>query len=69
MLLYKFHFRHFVDKLVSKWDGPHTICDIYGSGAIRFEDGVNGKPTVVNGQRLKHYIAGDPIEVEMNVVN
>jgi len=26
------------------------------------------KPQVVNGQRLKHYIAGDPINVDVDVI-
>ena len=26
------------------------------------------KPKVVNGQRLKHYMAGDPINVEVDVI-
>lgn len=48
---------------------PHTIAEIYRSGAIRFEGDVNVKPRVVNGQRLKNYIAGDPIGMEVNAVH
>jgi hypothetical protein len=32
---------------------------VYRSGAIRLHGDYKGKPHVVNGQRLKHYIAGE----------
>ena len=35
------------------------IQEVYRSGAIRLQGDVKGKPHVVNGQRLKHYIAGE----------
>jgi hypothetical protein len=31
---------------------------VYRSGAIHLQGDMKGKPHVVNGQRLKHYIAG-----------
>ena len=34
------------------------IQEVYRSGAIRLHGDMKGKPHVVNGQRLKHYIAG-----------
>ena len=34
------------------------IQEVYHSGAIRIHGDMKGKPHVVNGQRLKHYIAG-----------
>ena len=45
-------------KLASKWHGPLVIQEVYRSGAIRLHGDMKGKPHVVNGQRLKHYIAG-----------
>ena len=34
------------------------IQEVYRSGAIRLHGDMKGKPHVVNGQRLKPYIAG-----------
>ena len=34
------------------------IQEVYRSGAIRLHGDMKGKPHVVNGQLLKHYIAG-----------
>ena len=33
--------------------------EVYRSGAIRLQGAYKGKPHVVNGQCLKHYIAGE----------
>ena len=59
VLLYNSRFKFSAGKLVSKWQGPLIIQDIYPSGAIRFQGSMKGKPHVVNGQRLKHYYAGE----------
>ena len=45
-------------KLLSKWEGPYIIKEVYHSGAIKINNAEGNKPKVVNGQRLKHYIAG-----------
>ena len=57
--MYNSRFKFSVEKLVSKWQGPLVIQDIYPSGAIRLQGDMKGKPHVVNGQRLKHYYAGE----------
>ena len=44
---------------MSKWQGPLVIQDIYPFGVIRLQGDMKGKPHVVNGQRLKHYYAGE----------
>jgi hypothetical protein len=36
-----------------------VIQEVYRSGAIRLRGDIKGKPNVVNGQCLKHYIAGE----------
>ena len=51
--------RFFVGKLLSKWEGPFIIEEVYRSGAIKINSLDGDKPQVVNGQRLKHYISGD----------
>ena len=59
VLLYNPRFKFSVGKLVSKWQGPLVIQDIYPSGAIRLQGDMKGKPHVVNGQRLKSYYVGE----------
>jgi hypothetical protein len=58
VLLFNSRFKFFAGKLMSKWQGPLVIHEVYRSGAIRLHGDVRGKPHVVNGQRLKHYLAG-----------
>ena len=68
VLLYKSRFRHFAGKLLSEWEGPYGIEEVYWSGAIKINNAEGNKPRVVNGQRLKHYIAGNPINVDLDVI-
>ena len=37
-------------------------------GAIKINNFEGTNPKVVNGQRIKHYISGNPINVETNVI-
>ena len=68
VLLYKSRFRFSPGKLLSKWEGPYHTEEVYHSGAIKINNFEGTKPQVVNGQRLKHYIAGDPINVDVDVI-
>ena len=68
VLLYKSRFRFCTGKLLSKWEGPYHIEEVYHSGAIKINNFEGTKPRVVNGQRLKHYMAGNPINVEVDVI-
>src|SRR4051812_17431849 len=58
----------FPSKLLSRWEGPFNIEELYRSGAIKINNFEGTKPQVVNGQRLKHYMAGDPINVDANMI-
>jgi hypothetical protein len=69
VLLYNFRFKFFVGKLASKWQGPLVIQEVYRSGAIRLHGDMKGKPHVVNGQRLKHYIAEKSFVGKLEVLN
>ena len=60
--------RFFPGKLLSKWEGPYVIKDVYRFGAIKINNFEGPNPKVVNGQRIKHYISGNPINVETNVI-
>jgi hypothetical protein len=59
VLLYRSHLRFFAGKLLSKWEGPFVIEEVYRSGAIKIASLRDNTTQVVNGQRLKHYISED----------
>ena len=67
-MLYNSRLRFFAGKLLSKWEGPYVIKEVYRSGAIKINNFAGTNPKVVNGQRIKHYISGNPINVETNVI-
>ena len=67
-MLYNSRLRFFAGKLLSKWEGPYVIEEVYHSGAIKINKFEGTNPKVVNGQRIKHYISGNPINVETNVI-
>ena len=64
VLLYNSRLRFFARKLLSKWEGPYVIEEVYRSGAININSAEGTNPKVVNGQRIEHYISGSPINVE-----
>ena len=47
----------------------HVIEEVYRCGAIKISKFKGTNPKVVNGQRIKHYISGNPIYVETNVID
>ena len=55
-------------KLLSKWEGPYVIEEVYRSGAIKINNFEGTSPRVVNDKRIKHYILGNPINVETNII-
>ena len=68
VLLYRSRLRFFAGKLLSKWEGPFVVEEFYRSGAIKINNFQVTNPQVVNGQRLKHYLSGDPYNVEADIV-
>ena len=68
VLLYNSHFRFFTGKLLCKWEGPYIIEEVYRSGAIKLHNAKGANPKVVNGQIIKHYILGTPINVDTNII-
>ena len=68
-MLYNSRLRFFAGKLLSKWEGPYVVEEVYRSGAIKINNTEGNFPRVVNGQRIKHYISGTPINVETNIIN
>ena len=69
VLLYNSRFGFFAGKLLSKWEGPYISEEVYRSGAIKINNAEGTNPKVVNGQRIKHYISGTPINVETNIIH
>ena len=67
-MLYNSRLRFFAGNLLSKWEGPYVIEEAYHSGAIKINNFEATNLRVVNGQRIKHYISGNPINVETNVI-
>ena len=67
-MLHNSRLRFFAGKLLSKREGPYVIEEVYHSGAIKINNFKGTNPKVVNGQRIKHYITGNPINVETNVI-
>jgi hypothetical protein len=68
VLLYRSCLRFFAGKLLSKWEGPFIIEDVYHSGAIKIASLKDNTTQVVNGQRLKHYISGDSYNEDIDVI-
>ena len=56
------------EKLLSKWEGPFVIVEVYRSGAIKIASLKDDSRQVVNGQRLKHYISGDSINEDVDII-
>ena len=48
--MYNSRFRFFAGKLLSKWEGPYVIEEVYRSGAIKINNSEGTNPKVVNGQ-------------------
>ena len=67
-MLYNPRLRFFAGKLLSKWEGPYIIEEVYRSGVIKINNTEGTNPKVLNGQRIKHYISGNPINLETNII-
>ena len=68
VLLYRSRLRFFGGKLLSKWEGPYVIVEVYRSEAIKISSLQGDATQVVNGQRLKHYISGDSYNEDVDVI-
>src|SRR3954462_12903524 len=69
VLLFRSHFRFSLGKLLSRWEGPFHIEKVYRSGAIKINNFDGTNPQVLNGQRLTHYMAGNPVNVDVNLIH
>src|SRR3954466_9456531 len=69
VLFFRSHFRFSPGKLLSRLEGPFHIEEVYRSRAIKINNFEGTKPQVGNGQRLKHYMAGDPVNVDVETIH
>ena len=46
----------------------YVIEEVYRSGAIKINNAEGTNPKVVNGQWIKYYISGTPINIESNII-
>ena len=58
----------FAGKLLSKWEGPFIIVEVYRSGAIKIASLKHDSTKVVNCQRLKHYISRYSINEDVDIL-
>jgi hypothetical protein len=68
VLLYRSRLIFLAGKLLSKWEGPFVIEEVYRSGAVKIASLKDNTTQVVNGQRLKHYISGDSYNEDVDVI-
>ncbi|XP_074265143.1 uncharacterized protein LOC141587567 [Silene latifolia] len=66
VLLYDTRLKFFSGKLRSKWTGPFTVVRSFPHGAVEISQG--DRSFKVNGQRLKHYHVGNPVQKEMKIL-
>jgi hypothetical protein len=66
--LYRSCLRFFAGKLLSKWEGPFIVEEVYRSGAIKIASLKDNTMQVVNGQRLKHYISRDSYNEDIDII-
>ena len=68
VLLYRSRLRFFAGKLLSKWEGPFVIEEVYHLGAIKISSLKGNTTQVVNGQSLKHYISRDSYNEDVDII-
>ena len=59
VLLYNSRLRLFHMKLKSRWSGPYTVIEVTPFGVVTLKSNSRNE-FKVNGQRLKHYLGGNP---------
>ena len=63
VLVYDSRFHLFPGKFKCRWYGPCTVKRVYPNGSVLVASQSQGS-YLVNGQRLKHYLHGDPLTVD-----
>ncbi|XP_042752687.1 uncharacterized protein LOC122195183 [Lactuca sativa] len=58
VLLYDSRLKWFSGKLLSRWEGPFIVTNIFDHGAVEIKSNNTGKVFKVNGHRLKVFYKG-----------
>ncbi|XP_015583239.2 uncharacterized protein LOC107262368 [Ricinus communis] len=58
VLLFNSHFKLFLGKLRSRWNGPFEVITVFNQGAVELRNIKTQEQFKVNGQRLKPYYEG-----------
>lgn len=67
VLLFNSRLKLFPGKLRSRWSGPFKVCKVFPYGSVELWNCQDGT-FKVNGHRLKHYRAGDPIAERVDII-
>ncbi|XP_010684307.1 uncharacterized protein LOC104898873 [Beta vulgaris subsp. vulgaris] len=67
VLLFNSRLKLFPGKLRSRWSGPFKDCKVFPYGSVELWNRQDGT-FKVNGHRLKHYRAGDPIAERVDII-
>ncbi|XP_015572719.1 uncharacterized protein LOC107260980 [Ricinus communis] len=66
VLLFDSRLKLFPRKLRSRWSGSFRVSKVFPYGSIELWNRQNGT-FKVNGQRVKHYRVGDPIDESVDI--
>ena len=67
VLLYSSQWKLFPGKLRSRWSGPFIKTKVLPYGAVEIKKD-DGKPFLVNGHQLKHFLQGHIEENERDLI-
>lgn len=67
VLLFNSRLKLFPGKLRSRWSGPFKVYKVFPYGSVELWNR-QGDTFKVNGHRLKHYRAGDPIAEQVDII-
>ncbi len=67
ILLFNSRLKLFPGKQKSRWFGPFTVAQVFPHGAVKVWSETSGA-FKVNGQKLKPYFQGEPIEMGVNYI-
>lgn len=67
VLLFYSRLKLFPGKLYSRWSGPFKVCKVFPYGSVELWNRQDGT-FKVNGHRLRHYRAGDPIAERVDII-
>ncbi|XP_061340687.1 uncharacterized protein LOC133287144 [Gastrolobium bilobum] len=64
VLLFNSHLKFMPGKLISRWNGPFVITNVFPYGAVELKDKQSGSTFTVNGHHPKPFYEGTPQQHE-----